>query len=102
MAEQIDAEVKGIFEEAFERYKAGEKTYGVFDKEKDPRDFIREAEEELLDTIVYAAFEIARIRALNNKLKSLMEDLSKRLSGPDKNSIERQALINEADRIDFR
>lgn len=81
MSNQVDAEVKEIFDEALARYKQGAKTYGVFDKYTDPRNFLKEAEEELLDTIIYTTFEIAKIRTLNNKLNSLMEDLGKRLSG---------------------
>lgn len=88
MAEQVDAEVKGIFEEALRRYKKGEQTYGVFDKDNDPRDLLKEAEEEMLDVMVYMAFEIARARGLRSRLDSVHALLSKRLTGTCKNNIE--------------
>lgn len=88
MAEQVDAEVKGIFEEALRRYKKGEQTYGVFDKDNDPRDLLKEAEEEMLDVMVYMAFEIARARGLREKLDSVHALLSRRLTGTCKKNIE--------------
>ena len=94
MAEQVDAEVKGIFEEALRRYKTGEQTYGVFDKDNDPRDLLKEAEEEMLDVIVYMAFEIARARGLRSRLDSIYALLSKRLTGDGKDCMKRQASIN--------
>lgn len=94
MAEQVDAEVKGIFEEAPRRYKKGEQTYGVFDKDNDPRDLLKEAEEEMLDVMVYMAFEIARARGLRSRLDSVHAQLSRRLTSDGKDGIERQASIN--------
>ena len=94
MAEQVDTEVKAIFEEAFGRYKTGEQTYGVFDKDNDPRDLLKEAEEEMLDVIVYMAFEIARARGLRSRLDSIYALLSKRLTGDGKDCMKRQASIN--------
>lgn len=69
MENKADSQVKGILDEAFARYKKFEAKYGVPDFEKDPRDFINEAIEELQDTIVYAAFQIARLRFVDKKLK---------------------------------
>ena len=68
-----DKETRGIFEDAFGRYKLGESRYGVFDKDTDPRDFLLEGEEELLDLMVYANFEIARIRALKKRIRSVLD-----------------------------
>ena len=59
-----DTEVKDILADAFSKYKKGEEKYGVIDLDKDPRDFIEEAEAELLDAIVYMAFEISKLRRL--------------------------------------
>jgi hypothetical protein len=50
-----------IMAAAFDRLTAGEKTYGAFDAETDRRDLRLEAEEELLDAIVYAYFAILRL-----------------------------------------
>ena len=40
----------------------------VFRPETDTRDLLQEAEEELLDTVVYAAFQIIKIRRVREKL----------------------------------
>lgn len=69
----VDKETTAIFEDAFKRYKLGESRYGVFDKDTDPRDFLLEGEEELLDLMVYANFEIARIRALKKRIRSVLD-----------------------------
>lgn len=71
MKDKADSEIQGILGEAFGRYRGGEKTYGVFDKCTDTRDFFNEAEEELLDMIVYAAFQIAKLRALKEKMANV-------------------------------
>ena len=51
-----------VLEEAFARMDRGQKTYGPFRPETDPRDLRREAEEELLDAIVYCYFAILALR----------------------------------------
>lgn len=45
-----------------ERLKLGREQYGVFSVERDPRDFIDESTEELLDAMIYRACEVLRIR----------------------------------------
>lgn len=66
----IDAKVRGVFDDAHARYMKAEQSYGALDIGTDPRDFLKEAEEELLDLINYAAFEIMKIRALNERLNA--------------------------------
>lgn len=63
-----DKEVRAIFEAAFARYKLGEARYGVWKKETDKRDLLDEAEQELLDAIVYNSFEISRLRHIKKQL----------------------------------
>jgi hypothetical protein len=50
-----------IMAAAFDRLKAGERTYGAFSPATDPRDLCHEAEEELLDAIVYAYLAILKL-----------------------------------------
>lgn len=69
-----DAIVKGILDDAFSKYRKGEEKHGVIDLDNDPRNFLEEAEDELLDAIVYMAFEIRRIRALNILLNNLGQE----------------------------
>lgn len=47
---------------AFDRLESGEAVYGAFSPATDRRDLRHEAEEELLDTIVYAYLAILRLR----------------------------------------
>jgi len=50
--------------EAFSKYQKGEKKHGVIDLSTDPRDFLIETRDELLDAIVYIKFEILRIEKI--------------------------------------
>lgn len=50
-----------IMAAAFDRLKAGERTYGPFSPATDRRNLCREAEEELLDAIVYAYLAILKL-----------------------------------------
>jgi len=52
----------GVLEEAWARLERGRDTYGRFVPETDRRDLKREAEEEFLDAIVYAALGIYALR----------------------------------------
>jgi len=64
-----DKEIREIHEAAFGRHKLlGQVRYGVFNKEADRRDMLEEAEQELLDGIIYNTFEIARLRAVRRKI----------------------------------
>lgn len=59
-AETIEAVIK----EAIEKYNRGRLKYGSLDLSKDNRDFIQEAEQELLDCINYCVFQILRLRGI--------------------------------------
>jgi hypothetical protein len=50
-----------IMAAAFDRLRVGERTYGAFSPATDRRDLLREAEEELLDAIVYAYLAILKL-----------------------------------------
>ena len=70
----MDREVRSIFDDALQKYHEGEKKYGELDIMKDPRNFLAEAEAELLDTMNYLAFEIIRIRRVNAMLNKMIRD----------------------------
>lgn len=72
---EIDIKIGCILGTAFDRYNKGELVYGVFDPEKDPRDFLKETEEELLDVIVYAAFQITRLKEMAERIKTMTEGI---------------------------
>ena len=57
------ARLESVVAEAFARLEAGRSVYGSFDAAADPRDLRLEAEEELLDAIVYAYLAILKLRA---------------------------------------
>lgn len=50
-----------IFAEALRKYHHGAAKYGTFDPATDQRDFIREAEAEILDAINYLAMFLLKI-----------------------------------------
>jgi len=56
--------IEAVFQEALQRYRAGEKKYGPYDPGTDARDMIREAEGELLDAINYIAMFLMKLRAM--------------------------------------
>lgn len=70
----IDEEIKAVLGDAFDKYREGEKKYGELDIMLDPRNFLAEAEEELLDTMVYCAAEIIRIRRVNAQLNKRIRE----------------------------
>lgn len=57
-------EINGVIREALTRYEGARKKYGPMDPSSDGRDFLMEAEEELLDCINYCVFQIIRLRRL--------------------------------------
>ena len=61
-------EVGQILKKALSRCEQGQKCYGVFRPDEDTRDLLQEAEEELLDTVVYACFQILKLRRVREKL----------------------------------
>jgi len=74
MKSDIDKKVCGIFDDALQKYREGEKKYGELDIMKDPRNFLAEAEAELLDMMNYVAFEILRIRKVNATLNTMIQE----------------------------
>ena len=63
MKPQVE-DIKGIIREALNRYEAGRLEHGQLDLSEDQRDFIHEAEQELLDCINYCVFQIIKLRRL--------------------------------------
>lgn len=60
----METQIEGIIKEALNKHQAGKAKYGELDISTDKRDFIHEAEQELLDCINYCVFQIVRLRAL--------------------------------------
>jgi hypothetical protein len=58
--------IESIIREALNRHKIGRLKYRDLDLSTDKRDFINEAEKELLDCINYCVFQILRLRRLRN------------------------------------
>lgn len=61
--------IEAVIKEALNRYNTGRLKYGNLDLSRDQRDFIHEAEQELLDCINYCVFQILRLRGIKH-LKS--------------------------------
>jgi len=64
MAEVTPEQIEGVIKEALTRYEGARSVYGPLDLSTDSRDFLLEAEEELLDAINYMAFQILRLRRM--------------------------------------
>jgi hypothetical protein len=58
--------LKGVIKEALQRYKEGKTEYGFLDLSTDNRNFLQEAEQELLDCINYCCFQVLRLRRRGN------------------------------------
>ena len=56
--------IEAVIKEALNRYESGRRKYGELDLSRDDRDFINEAEQELLDCINYCVFQILRMRGI--------------------------------------
>ncbi len=56
--------IETIIREALKRYEEGKQEHGSLDLSTDKRDFIHEAEQELLDCINYCVFQILRLRGI--------------------------------------
>ena len=50
--------------------KAGSEEYGEYDPKTDTRDMYREAQEEVLDAIVYMGMEYLRLEAMRIRISS--------------------------------
>lgn len=56
--------IEAIIREALKRYEEGRQEHGELDLSRDKRDFVYEAEQELLDCINYCVFQILRLRGI--------------------------------------
>lgn len=56
--------IEAVIREALTRYEKGRLLHGQLDISQDRRDFISEAEQELLDCINYCVFQILRLRGI--------------------------------------
>lgn len=64
----LEPEVESIIRAALNRHRIGAEKYGVLDPATDTRNLFHEIEEELLDTINYACYQVLQIRALRERL----------------------------------
>ncbi len=69
MAPLKSNDIACIIREALRRHREGEEKYGILDPATDTRDLFHEIEEELLDTINYAVYQILKIRTLRERLR---------------------------------
>lgn len=60
-------DIAAVIVEALKRYEAGRRKYGSLDPATDKRDFLHEAEQELLDCINYCVFQILKLRRIKNR-----------------------------------
>jgi hypothetical protein len=60
----FDKNIELVIREALSKYDKGRAKYGELDLSTDKRDFIHEAEKELLDCINYCVFQILRLRGI--------------------------------------
>ena len=72
LASMPDERVRKVLDMAFDKYRKGEEKHGVIDLENDPRNFIREAKNELLDNIVYSCFQVEKLDRIERGLKNLL------------------------------
>lgn len=64
MNEVKPEQIETVIEEALSRYTGARVKYGALDLDTDRRDFLVEAEEELLDCINYCVFQIIKLRRM--------------------------------------
>lgn len=64
LVKPFDKDIEIVIREALRRYKEGKQEHGELDLSTDKRDFLKEAEQELLDCINYCVFQILRLRRL--------------------------------------
>jgi len=61
-------DVRSVIDEALKRHRGGSQRYGDLNVEMDGRDFLHEAEMELLDFINYAVYQVLKLRSLRTRL----------------------------------
>ena len=57
-------DIETVIKEALSKYDKGRLKYGELDLSTDTKDFINEAEQELLDCINYCVFQILKLRGI--------------------------------------
>jgi hypothetical protein len=60
-------DIEGVIKQALKRYETGSFEHGDLDLSTDKRDFLEEAEQELLDCINYCVFQILKLRRLKRQ-----------------------------------
>ncbi len=60
-------DIEAVIREALRRYEAGRLEHGQLDLSNDSRDFIHEAEQELLDCVNYCVFQIIKLRGIKGE-----------------------------------
>lgn len=60
----LNEDIELVIREALSKYDKGRLKYGQLDLSGDQKDFIHEAEQELLDCINYCVFQILRLRGI--------------------------------------
>lgn len=63
----FDKDIEIVIREALSQYDKGRQEHGELDLAADQRDFLSEAEKELIDCINYCAFQILKLRSLRIK-----------------------------------
>lgn len=58
----MDNRIEAVFEAALMKFRKGESDHGVYDPATDRRDFLEEADAEILDAINYLAMFLMRMR----------------------------------------
>lgn len=58
--------IEAVIRQAIDKYERGRLEHGQLDLAVDKRDFLNEAEAELLDLINYAVFEVLRLRMIRS------------------------------------
>lgn len=67
----LSEDIEFVIKEALSRYNAGKAEHGELDLSRDKRNFLHEAEKELLDCINYCVFQILKFRMMSDMGKAL-------------------------------
>lgn len=62
--ESSSHDIEQVIRQALDKFEAGRLEHGQLDLSSDPRNFIDESIEEMLDAINYLTFQIIRLRSL--------------------------------------
>lgn len=75
-------DIEGVIREALNRYDDGRLTHGELDLDTDKRDFINEAEQELLDCINYCVFQMQSFQQFFQEMWQLLPHYDLMVSQP--------------------